>query len=95
MGEGRRREFRGAEQSAGGNPSPAGQTARPRRPSVARRYTLGMPQVRPFRAIGYALERFGSSRIPDRVRLPEEPPTHVHRVADLYLDTLTHGCYAP
>jgi uncharacterized protein (DUF1015 family) len=42
-----------------------------------------MPQVRPFRAIGYALERFGSSHIPDRVRLPEEPPTHVHRVADL------------
>jgi uncharacterized protein (DUF1015 family) len=42
-----------------------------------------MPQVRPFRAIGYALDRFGSSRIPDRVRLPEESDRHPGRVADL------------
>lgn len=42
-----------------------------------------MPLVRPFRAIGYALDRFGTSRIPDRVRLPEEPATHPGRLADL------------
>ncbi|HLY35539.1 MAG TPA: DUF1015 domain-containing protein [Candidatus Limnocylindria bacterium] len=42
-----------------------------------------MPQVSAFRAIGYALDRFGTSRIPDRVRLPEEPPDHPGRVADL------------
>lgn len=42
-----------------------------------------MPLVRPFRAIGYALDRFGSSHIPDRVRLAEEPPVHPGRVADL------------
>lgn len=42
-----------------------------------------MPQVRPFRGLGYALERFGSSRAPARVRLAGEPETHPGRVADL------------
>jgi uncharacterized protein (DUF1015 family) len=42
-----------------------------------------MPQVQPFRALGYALDRFGASRIPDRVRLPGEPAVHPGRVADL------------
>jgi len=42
-----------------------------------------MPLVRPLRAIDYALDRFGTSRVPDRVRLPEEPPTHPGRLADL------------
>jgi uncharacterized protein (DUF1015 family) len=42
-----------------------------------------MPLVRPFRGIGYALDRYGSDRIPARIRLPEEPPTHPGRIADL------------
>jgi uncharacterized protein (DUF1015 family) len=42
-----------------------------------------MPLVRPLRGIGYALDRYGSSRIPSRVRVPEEPPLHPGRVADL------------
>jgi uncharacterized protein (DUF1015 family) len=42
-----------------------------------------MPLVRPFRGIGYALDRYGSDRIPHRIRLPEEPPSHPGRVADL------------
>ncbi len=42
-----------------------------------------MPQVRPFRALGYALDRYGTDRIPARVRLPEEPADHPGRLADL------------
>jgi uncharacterized protein (DUF1015 family) len=42
-----------------------------------------MPLVRPFRGIGYALDRYGSVRIPARIRLPEEPPEHPGRLADL------------
>ena len=42
-----------------------------------------MPLVRPFRGIGYALDRYGSDRIPARIRLPEEPSNHPGRVADL------------
>ncbi|HEX6656170.1 MAG TPA: DUF1015 domain-containing protein [Candidatus Limnocylindria bacterium] len=32
-----------------------------------------MPQVRPFRPITYAPQRFAPAEIPDRVRLPDEP----------------------
>jgi uncharacterized protein (DUF1015 family) len=42
-----------------------------------------MPLVRPFRGLGYALDRFGTATIPDRVRLPEEPDQHPGRLADL------------
>jgi uncharacterized protein (DUF1015 family) len=43
-----------------------------------------MPQVRPFRGIGYALDRFAADRVPDRIRLAEEPPEHPGRpIADL------------
>jgi uncharacterized protein (DUF1015 family) len=42
-----------------------------------------MPLVRPFRGIGYALDRYGSVRIPARIRLSEEPPEHPGRLADL------------
>ena len=42
-----------------------------------------MPLVRPFRGIGYALDRSGSDLIPARIRLPEEPAVHPGRVADL------------
>src|SRR6185437_13366421 len=42
-----------------------------------------MPLVRPFRGIGYALDRYGSDRIPERIRLLDEPPDHPGRVADL------------
>jgi len=42
-----------------------------------------MPLVRPFRGVGYALGRYASDRIPARVRLPDEPPVHPGRVADL------------
>ena len=42
-----------------------------------------MPLVRPFRGIGYALDRYGSDRIPARISLPEEPAVHPGRVADL------------
>jgi uncharacterized protein (DUF1015 family) len=42
-----------------------------------------MPQVEPLRGTGYALDRFGGRRVPERVRLPEEPPEHPGRLADL------------
>lgn len=42
-----------------------------------------MPLVRPFRGVGYALDRYGSDRVPRRIRLPEEPASHPGRVADL------------
>ncbi|MGH2428984.1 MAG: DUF1015 family protein [Candidatus Limnocylindria bacterium] len=42
-----------------------------------------MPQVTPFRGIGYALDRYGSDVVPDRVRLPDEVAAHPGRVADL------------
>jgi uncharacterized protein (DUF1015 family) len=42
-----------------------------------------MPLVRPLRGLGYALDRFGASEIPDRVRRPGEEPHHPARVADL------------
>jgi uncharacterized protein (DUF1015 family) len=42
-----------------------------------------MPPVRPFPAIGYALDRFGSARIPERVRLAGETGDHPGRLADL------------
>jgi uncharacterized protein (DUF1015 family) len=45
-----------------------------------------MPLVRPFRGLGYALERFASRHLPERIRLPEEPdvePGAGRRVADL------------
>ncbi len=42
-----------------------------------------MPLVRPFSAIGYALDRYGSGRIPDRVRQPAEESDHPGRVADV------------
>ncbi len=32
-----------------------------------------MPEVRPFRAIAYAPERFAQAVTADRVRLPDEP----------------------
>ncbi len=42
-----------------------------------------MPPVRPFPALGYALERYGSTRIPPRIRLPDEAGDHPGRIADL------------
>jgi uncharacterized protein (DUF1015 family) len=42
-----------------------------------------MPLVRPLRGLGYALDRFGGSQIPERVRLPGEGSHHPGRVADL------------
>jgi uncharacterized protein (DUF1015 family) len=42
-----------------------------------------MPPVRPFAAIGYALDRFGSTPIPSRVRLPDESGEHPGRLADV------------
>lgn len=42
-----------------------------------------MPLVRPLRGLGYALDRFGSTEIPERVRLPGEGSDHPGRVADL------------
>jgi uncharacterized protein (DUF1015 family) len=42
-----------------------------------------MPLVRPFRGLGYALDRFGGSAIPDRVRMAEDGDTHPGRLADL------------
>jgi uncharacterized protein (DUF1015 family) len=42
-----------------------------------------MPPVRPLPAIGYALDRFGSARIPERVRLVGETGDHPGRMADL------------
>ncbi|MEX1157005.1 MAG: DUF1015 domain-containing protein [Chloroflexota bacterium] len=43
-----------------------------------------MPLVRPFRGLGYALERFAPPRLPSRIRLLGEPePGPGRRVADL------------
>jgi uncharacterized protein (DUF1015 family) len=42
-----------------------------------------MPLVRPFRGLGYALDRYGSSETSRRVRLPDDPALHPGRVADL------------
>jgi uncharacterized protein (DUF1015 family) len=42
-----------------------------------------MPRVAPLRGIGYALDRFGSPRIPERVRMPGEAEAHPGRIADL------------
>jgi len=42
-----------------------------------------MPLVRPFRGIGYALDRYGSDRMAARIRLPAELAVHPGRVADL------------
>jgi uncharacterized protein (DUF1015 family) len=42
-----------------------------------------MPLVRPFRGLGYALDRFGGSEIPDRVRRAGESADHAGPVADL------------
>ncbi|HEX2222096.1 MAG TPA: DUF1015 domain-containing protein [Candidatus Limnocylindria bacterium] len=42
-----------------------------------------MPRVAAFRGLHYPLERFGGTRIPERVRLPDEGPDHPGRVADL------------
>ena len=43
-----------------------------------------MPQIRAFRGIEYALDRFATDALPSRVRLPDEPePGPGRRVADL------------
>ena len=42
-----------------------------------------MPLVRPFRGLGYSLERYGTTHIPERVRMPDEPAEHPGRIADL------------
>lgn len=42
-----------------------------------------MPLVRPLRGLGYALDRFGGSTIPDRVRMPDDSEIHPGRLADL------------
>ncbi len=42
-----------------------------------------MPLVRPLRGLGYALDRFGGTEIPARVRRPGEAAAHPGRVADL------------
>ncbi|HET9498404.1 MAG TPA: DUF1015 domain-containing protein, partial [Candidatus Limnocylindria bacterium] len=42
-----------------------------------------MPLVRPLRGLGYALDRFGGTEIPARVRRPGETAAHPGRVADL------------
>lgn len=42
-----------------------------------------MPTVRPFRGLGYALDRFGGRIVPERVRLPGEGADHPGRIADL------------
>jgi uncharacterized protein (DUF1015 family) len=42
-----------------------------------------MPLVRPLRGLGYALDRFGGSEIPARVRRGGEGSAHPGRVADL------------
>jgi len=52
--------------------------------TIDHRYTHGMPLVRPFRGLGYALERFAPPRLPSRIRLLGEPePGPGRRVADL------------
>lgn len=42
-----------------------------------------MPDIRPLRGLGYALDRYGSSQTPERVRLPDDPAPHPGHVADL------------
>jgi uncharacterized protein (DUF1015 family) len=42
-----------------------------------------MPLVRPLRGLGYALDRYGATEIPDRVRRRGEAAAHPGRVADL------------
>lgn len=42
-----------------------------------------MPLVRPFRGLGYALDRYGSSTIPERVRWADEEASRPGTVADL------------
>ncbi|MGH2454725.1 MAG: DUF1015 family protein [Candidatus Limnocylindria bacterium] len=43
-----------------------------------------MPQVRPLRGIGYALDRYAAAGVPDRVRLRDEPPPNAgRRVVDV------------
>ena len=43
-----------------------------------------MPEIRPFRGVEYDLDRFAADEVPDRVRLPDEPPPGAgRRVADL------------
>ncbi len=42
-----------------------------------------MPLVRPFSAIGYALDRYAAPVIPARVRLPDEGPVHPGLLADV------------
>ena len=42
-----------------------------------------MPPVRPLRGLGYALDRYGSREIPERVRRPGEAAEHPGRIADL------------
>lgn len=42
-----------------------------------------MPLVRPLRGLGYALDRYGETEIPARVRRPGESAAHPGRVADL------------
>jgi uncharacterized protein (DUF1015 family) len=42
-----------------------------------------MPLVRPFRGLGYALDRYGSPTVAERIRLPGEPAAHPGRITDL------------
>lgn len=42
-----------------------------------------MPLVAPFRGLHYALDRFGATEIPERVRLAGEGSSTEGRVADL------------
>ena len=42
-----------------------------------------MPLVRPFRGLAYALDRYGGSAIPARVRMPDDADTHPGRLADV------------
>lgn len=42
-----------------------------------------MPRVSPFRGLGYALDRFGASSVPERVRLAGEASDQPGRIADL------------
>ena len=42
-----------------------------------------MPLVRPLRGLGYALDRFGGTEIPARVRREGEGDEHPGRLADL------------
>jgi len=42
-----------------------------------------MPRVAPFAGLHYALDRYGSATVPDRVRLPDDTDALPTRVADL------------